>query len=119
MRTENTSVNQPAITDIRGIIDAVRGRGSVHYPKTAVPGDFVEWRRRIRQQARAADLSISLTRSRHHVIVENRDWLPSADEDLATADVVDGVLTGKSVSFEEALKARRRQRLRLVQSPHD
>jgi len=107
-------VNQPAVTDFAGIIDAVRSRGSVHYLKRSVPGDFAEWRRHVRQVARAGNVSISVTRSRDYVIVENRDWEPTEDEDLATADVIDGVFTGKPLSLNDALHARRRQRIRLV-----
>ena len=51
-------VVQPPLTDYRAIIDAVRRSGSVHYLKDLVPGDFIAWRRRVRQFARAAGLRI-------------------------------------------------------------
>ena len=51
------------------------------------------WRRRLRQFARAADLRISVTRSRDYMIVENVDFESSDDDNRATADVI-GAVTG-------------------------
>ena len=110
-------VAQPPVTDHRAIIDAVRRTGSVHYLKDVVPEDFIVWRRRVRQYARAADLRISVTRSREYVIVENVDFESSDDDSRATADVIGAVFEGRSLSFDEALHAVRRQRMRVVPSP--
>jgi hypothetical protein len=110
-------VTQPPVNDYRAIIDAVRRRGSVHYLKEVVPGDFTVWRREVRQFARAADLRISVTRSREYVIVENVDFESSDDDSRATADVIGAVFEGRSLSFDEALRAVRRQRMRVVPSP--
>jgi hypothetical protein len=107
-------VRQPPVADIRAVLDVVRRAGSVHYRKSEMPGDFLAWRRRVRQQARAEELSISVIRTADFVVVENRDWQPSGDDDLAVADVIEGVLTGNPIQFDEALQRRRRQRLRTV-----
>ena len=95
-------VAQPPVTDHRAITDAVRRSGSVHYPEDVVRGDFVVWRRCVRQFARAADLRISVTRSREYVIVESVDVQSSADDRRATADVVGAVLEGRSLSSDDA-----------------
>ena len=107
-------VEQPPVTDYGAIIDVVRRRGSVHYVKDVVPGEFNAWRRRVRQAARVGDLRISVTRSRDYVIVENLDYEVSDEDSLATSDVIGALLDGQDLLFEEAVRARRRQRLRVV-----
>jgi hypothetical protein len=114
-----SAVARPPVTDYRRIVDFVRSRGSVHYAKTAVPGEFAAWRRKIREAARAGDLSVSVIRTNDFVVIESRDYQVSADEDLATADVIDAALAGKALSFVDALHARRRERLRVARSPTD
>jgi hypothetical protein len=110
-------VAQPPVSDYRAIIDAVRRHGSVHYLKVAVPAEFTVWRRRVRQVARIANLRISVTRSRDFVIIENLDFEFSDEDTLATHDVIDAHLNGQDLSFEDAVRARRRQRLRVVPPP--
>lgn len=105
------------MTDLRAIIDAVRRRGSVHYPKSAVPGEFTLWRRRLRQCARSGDLRISVLRTSDFVVIENCDYEVSEDDDLALTDVIGAHLTGGELSFNDALRARRRQRMRIVPDP--
>jgi hypothetical protein len=80
---------------------------------------FAEWRRRVRQRARAVDLTISVLRSQDYVLVVNPEWEPTEDDSRAIADLVGGALTGTPLSFDEALRKRRRQRLRLVRSSRD
>ena len=112
--SQNGGVAQPSVTDCRAIIDAVRRHGSVHYPKGSVPAEFTVWRRRVRQYARVADVRIRVTRSRDYVIVENLDFEVNDEDLLATSDVIGAHLDGQSLSFEDAVRARRRQRLRVV-----
>lgn len=107
-------MSQPGVIDFGGIVDAARRDGSVHFPLISVPGDFVAWRSRLRQRARANGLSISVIRVRGIVLIENRDWEPSEVEGSVVADVLDGVLTGTPVSYVDALHRRRRERLRLI-----
>ena len=89
----------------------------MHYPKRAIPGDFLEWRRRVRRAARAGELRISVTRTADFVVVENREYEVSDDDLGATADVMAATLDGRMLTFAEALRARRRQRMRLVDPP--
>jgi hypothetical protein len=107
-------MSRPAITDFGGIVDAARRDGSVHFPVESVPGEFVAWRRRVRQRARGDGLSISVIRAGGLVVVENREWEPSEAEGSAVADVIQGVLTGDRVTYDDALHRRRRERLRLT-----
>ena len=53
-------------------------------PKTALPGEFTVWRRRIRQAARLAEVRISVTRGVDYVLIENRDFEVSEEDILAT-----------------------------------
>ena len=110
-------VAQPPVSDYRAIIDAVRRHGSVHYLKVAVPAEFTVWRRRVRQVARIANLRISVTRSRDFVIIENLDFEFSDEDTLATHDVIEAHLNGQNLSFDDAVRARGRQRLRIVPTP--
>ena len=114
-----SAVDRPPVTDYRGIVDFVRSCGSVHYANTAVPGDFAVWRRQVRRAARAGDLVVSVIRTNDFVVIESRDYQVGADEDLATADVIDAALAGRSLSFVDALHARRRQRIRVAGPPPD
>lgn len=103
-----------SISDCRGIVDAARRDGSVHFALASVPGDFVAWRRQVRQRACAEGVSISVIRASGLVAVVSRDWESTEAEDAAVADVLDAVLTGQPISYDEALHRRRRGRLRLV-----
>jgi hypothetical protein len=103
-------VAQPPVTDDHAIIDAVRRHGSVHYPTVAVPGEFTAWRRRLRQVARTADVTCSVD----YVLVEGRDYQISEEDTDTTTDVIEAHLLGQQLTFEQALRARRRQRMRLA-----
>ena len=105
---------QPPITDFRAIIDALHRHGSVHYPSTAVPGEFTVWRRRLRQVARAAEVRISVTRGVDYLLIENLDYEVSDEDSHALTDVIEAHLLGGALSFDEAVRARRRRRLRLA-----
>jgi hypothetical protein len=119
MVSDDGGVAQPAVTDYRAIIDAVRRHGAVHYPKAAVPGEFTVWRRRLRQLARVAEIRISVTRGTDYTLIENLDFQISDDDSLALTDVIEAHLVGKDLSFGDAVHARRRQRLRLAPPPEN
>jgi len=107
-------VTQPPVTDYRAIIDALRRHGSVHYPQTAVPGEFAVWRRRLRQVARLGKARISVSRGIDYVLIENLDFEVSEEDSLATTDVIEAHILGRDLTFDDAVHARRRQRLRLA-----
>ncbi len=107
-------VDQPPVTDYRAIIDALRRHGSVHYPRTAVPGEFTVWRRRLRQAARLAQVRISVTRGAGYILIENRDYEVSDEDSRALTDVIEAHILGRDLTFGDAVGARRRQRLRLA-----
>jgi hypothetical protein len=110
-------VRRPKPANIAGLIEAVRSEGSVHYPRQTVAGDFLDWRRQVRKAARARGLRISVTRRADFVVVENTDYEVSDDDARATADVLEATLAGRTRSFDDALRARRQQRMRLVVPP--
>jgi hypothetical protein len=112
--SDDGEVAQPPVTDYRAIIDAVRRHGSVHYPRTAVPGEFAVWRRRLRQVARAAEVRISVTRGVDYLLIENLDYEVSNEDSRALTDVIEAHILGRDLSFDDAVHARRRQRIRLA-----
>jgi hypothetical protein len=67
-------VRPPLVTDYRAIIYALRRHGSVRYPRTAVPAEFVVWCRRLRQVARLAGVRMSVARGVGYVLIENCDF---------------------------------------------
>ena len=75
------------------------------------------WRRRIRQAARLAEVRISVTRGVDYVLIENRDFEVSEEDILATTDVIGARILGRDLTFDDAVRARRRQRLRVVLPP--
>jgi hypothetical protein len=107
-------MRRPLVTDTAGIIGALRREGCIVWPLSQLPADFVGWRRELRRAARAADLRISVRRGERYFMVEHLEHELTEDEQLAMTDVVDAALRGKSLPFETALKARGRQRLRMV-----
>jgi hypothetical protein len=108
-------VDQPPVTDVSAIVEAVRRRGSVHFRRDAIPGEFTRWRSGVRRAARAAGSRISVRRTAEFVLVESRDYEVSDEEQQAVADVMGAALSGGELSFEDALRTRRRQRLRVVE----
>lgn len=119
---------RPSVSDTIGIAEFIRLRGSVDYPLEAVPGDFVIWRRKIRQEAKGLRIRVSVIRSGDIVVVHNPDHEPSQDELRATMEVM-GFLTSDllgpsdrapvNLTFDDALHAQRRARLRVVQDAAD
>ena len=107
---------RPPVHDTVGIVDEVRRHGSVHYPIESVPGDFILWRRKIREEAKRTGMRVSVIRSSGLVLVHNPDHEETDEEMQASADVMGGLLTGEHVTYEEALRKRARQRLRLVRN---
>ena len=110
---ENELVSDPS--DVPGVVDQLVHKGAAVFSLSAIPGDFMEWRRRVRQAARARELRVSITRSDGmFVLVDNLDYEVPDDQRNALADVIGARLAGQQVSYEDALYARRRSRLRLV-----
>lgn len=110
---------QPPVTDFRAIIDALRRHGSVHYPRTAVPGEFTVWRRRLREVAPAAQVRISVTRGLDYVLIENLDYEVSVEDSRALTDIIEAHIVGRDLTFDDAVHARRRQRIRLAPPPEN
>jgi hypothetical protein len=81
-----------------------------------VPEEFTVWRRRLRQVARLSDVRISITRRIDYMLVESLEYEVSED-DTATTDVIEARILGRDLSFDDAVRARRRQRLRVVPPP--
>jgi hypothetical protein len=106
-------VAQPPVSDYLAIIDAVRARGSVHYPQTAIPGEFTVWRRRLRQVACIAEVRISVTCGVDYVLIENSDYAVSDEDSLATTEVIGARILGQDLTFGDAVRARRRRRLQV------
>jgi hypothetical protein len=82
-----------------------------------VPGEFVSWRRSLRQAAKAIDLRISVIRASGLVVVVYPDHEESEDERHAMADVIDAVYRGEKLTHEDAVRRRGRQRLTAVNDP--
>lgn len=105
---------RPHLRDYAAVVDALRRDGAVYWPLEDLPADYTGWRRQVRKAARAADLRVSIRRGERHFWVEHVDHEQTEDERWAVADVMDAVLRGGPLSFEDALKARARQRMRLI-----
>lgn len=117
---------RPSVSDTVRIAEFIRLRGSVDYPLEAVPGDFTVWRRKIRQEAKRLRVRVSVLRCGDVVVLHNPDYEPSTEELRATMDVMASLssdLLGpldqapSDLTFDEALHARRRARLRIVSDP--
>lgn len=48
------------------------------------------------------------------MLVENRDFEVSEEDSFGTADVIEAHILGRDMTFDDAVRARRRQRLRVV-----
>lgn len=107
-------MHAPHPADVGGLVDAVRRAGSVHLPLDQVPGRFEDWRRAVRRKARAEGMRVSIRRVAQFVLVENLDYEVPADDMQALGDVIGARIEGSDVRFDEAVKARRRARMRLV-----
>jgi hypothetical protein len=107
-------VAQPPVNDYHAIIDAPRRHNSVHYLHSSVPGEFTVWRRRLRQVARAAEVRISVTRGVDYLPIENLDYEVSEEDSRALTDVIEAHILGRDLTYDDAVHARRRQRLRLT-----
>lgn len=114
---------RPPVSDTIGIAEFVQSRGSVDYPLEAVPGDFVLWRRKIRDEAKRLDIQVSVIRSGDIVLVHNPDHEPSQDELRATMAVMGSLASDllaasdqppAALTFDEALHREQRARLRVV-----
>lgn len=110
---------QPSVHDLQAVVDFVRHRGSAHYPLESIPGEFKEWRSRLRRLARASNVRISIRRTSEYVLIDNPEYEPSSDEFYAVADVLQAVSDGVQLSYEDAVHARARQRIRLFTDPAD
>jgi hypothetical protein len=103
------------VGDVIGIIDCIRTGASVEYPVAALPDGLLEWRRRVQAGASRAGVKVAFrTFGTDMVTVFDPDYEPSADELAAIADVMAADVDGHLLSYEDALHARRRARLRVV-----
>jgi hypothetical protein len=57
---------------------------------------------------------ISVTRGADYLLIENVDYEISAEDGFALTDVIEAHILGGDLSFDDAVHARRRQRLRLA-----
>lgn len=106
---------QPPIRDVAAIISALRRDGAAYWPLGELPTDFLEWRRQVRRAAKAANLRVSVRRGEQYVFVEHLDHEETEDELYAVADVLDATFRGERLSFDGAVRARARARLRVVE----
>jgi hypothetical protein len=58
-----------------------------------------------------------VTRGVDYVLIENRDHADSDEDSLATTDVIGAGILGQDLTFDDAVRARHRQRLRVVPPP--
>ncbi|MBN9619465.1 MAG: hypothetical protein J0H43_06995 [Actinobacteria bacterium] len=103
--------------DITAIITLVRRDGSVMWPLTALPEDFLGWRRRVRAAARAADLRISVRRVNEIAFVEHVDHVVTDDQYTAFGKVIQAQVDGRELDWDDALHEAARDRLRPLPGP--
>jgi len=105
----------PDPRDTTSIVTALREHGSVLWPADAITGDFIEWRRRIRSAARAADLRISVRRVNGLVLIEHLDHVVTEDQITAFGKVIASSLPGEQpITYEQAMHQAARERLKPV-----
>ena len=109
-------MNRPAITDTAGIADATRRNGSVDYYFDDIPGDFIAWRRRIRQAATKAGRRVSVHRIGPLVLIYDPDHLPTVAQKAPAVRAVTAKILGDEpdVVYDEELHRRHRARMRIV-----
>jgi hypothetical protein len=112
-------VRQPHPLDTDAIITALREHGSALCPLDAIPGEFTDWRRRIRAAARSAGLRISVRRVDGLVFIGHVDHVVTDDQINAFNKVIAGTVSAAldgepPVTYEQALHEARRDRLGLV-----
>lgn len=105
----------PDPRDTTSIVAALRQHGSVLWPADAITGDFLEWRRRIRSAARAADLRISVRRVHGLVLIDHVDHVVTEDQITAFGKVVASSMPGEQpITYEQAMHQAARERLKPV-----
>jgi hypothetical protein len=112
-------MRQPHPRDTNAIITALREHGSVLWPLDAIPGEFTDWRRRIRAAARSAGLRISVRRVDGLVFIGHVDHVVTDDQLNAFNKVIAGTVSaalmeGPPITYEQALQEARRERLKVV-----
>lgn len=53
------------------------------------------------------------------MLIENLDYEVSDEDSLALTDIIEAHILGRDLTFDDAVQARRRQRLRLAPSPEN
>lgn len=104
----------PDPRDIAAVITSVRRDGSVMWPLTALPDDFLGWRRRVRAAAREADLRISVRRVNEIAFVEHLDHVVTDDQFAAFGKVIEAQVEGRDISWGQALHEAARNRMTAV-----
>jgi hypothetical protein len=112
-------VRQPHPLDTNAIIAALREHGSALCPLNDIPGEFTDWRRRIRAAARSAGLRISIRRVDGLVFIGHVDHVVTDDQINAFNKVIAGTVSAAldgepPVTYEQALHEARRDRLKIV-----
>jgi hypothetical protein len=112
-------VRQPHPLDTNAISTALREHGSALWPLDAIPGEFPDWRRRIRAAARSAGLRISVRRVDGLVFIVHVDHVVTDDQINAFNKVIAGTVSAAldgepPVTYEQALQGARRDRLKIV-----
>lgn len=105
-------MKQPHPLNVNAIVAALREHGSVQWSLDAIPAEFADWRRRIRQAAHSAGLRISVRRLHGLVLVQHVDHVLTEDQVTAFGKVVAGRAgLGPRNTWEQALHEARRGRL--------
>lgn len=105
----------PPVHDLAKIVQYIRHGDFAIYPIELLPGGLQEWRKLLRRRAREAGMRVSVRRlGSDHVRVFDPDWEPTRAERAALVDVYLAMMSGRDLSFTDALAARRREQLHVV-----
>jgi hypothetical protein len=90
----------------------------VLWPLDAIPGEFTDWRRRMRAAARSAGLRISVRRVDGLVVIGHVDHVVTDDQINAVNKVVAGTVSaalaeGPPITYEQALREAKRNAVQL------
>ena len=107
-------MSTPDPRDVAAVITSVRRDGSVMWPVTALPEDFLGWRRSVRAAAKKAQLRISVRRVNDVAFIEHLDHVVTEDQYRAFGKVVQAQVDGREMSWDEAMHSAGRDRLSAV-----